>query len=199
MWVTRIRCAVVDVARRLPLERSTVRGPPHRPSIAVAVVTVVDVPLAAAVPGLLVTGGSSEAVLGPRADHATPGPSALVHRHACVGVTGRHVPRNRRKVGCHDNSGGPREARCKREPDRGRRPHRGGSVFDFGGGMAERRNAERGNPLECTILFSPPAPSKCDATRALGEPLSPFASVRYRFRAGIAPIVIEVWWCTDIG
>lgn len=51
------------------------------------------------VPRPLVAGVSSEAVLGPRADHATPGPSALVHRHACVGVTGGHVPRHRRKVG----------------------------------------------------------------------------------------------------
>lgn len=61
----------------------------------------------------LVAGGSSEAVLGPRAGHATPGPSALVLRHACVGVTGGRVPRHRRKVaaasgpGCA-NSGGPR-------------------------------------------------------------------------------------------
>lgn len=47
---------------------------------------------------LLVAGGSSEAVLGPRADHATPGPSALVFRHACVGVTRGRVPQHRRKV-----------------------------------------------------------------------------------------------------
>jgi len=47
---------------------------------------------------LLIAGGSSEAVLGPRTDHATPGPSALVLRHACVGVTGGRVPLHRRKV-----------------------------------------------------------------------------------------------------
>lgn len=62
---------------------------------------------------LLVVGGSSEAVLGPRAGHATPGPSALVLRHACVGGTGGRVPQHRRKVaaapgpGCA-NSGGAR-------------------------------------------------------------------------------------------
>lgn len=62
---------------------------------------------------LLVAGESSEAVLGPHADHATPGPSALVLRHACVGVTRGRVPRHGRKVaaapgpGC-DNSGGAR-------------------------------------------------------------------------------------------
>lgn len=85
--------------------RRVIAGPPHysrRPP-----------------PKLLVAGGSSEAVLGPRADHATPGPSALVLRHACVGVTGGRVPRNRRKVavapgpGC-DDSGGPRGNGCRR-------------------------------------------------------------------------------------
>lgn len=73
-------------SRRGPYGRSDERSLP--PSPTTTATTAV----------FLIAGGSSEAVLGPRADHATPGPSALVLRHACVGVTGGRVPRHRRKV-----------------------------------------------------------------------------------------------------
>lgn len=61
-------------------------------------VSLTDKPKRAPGAELLVAGGSSEAVPGPRADHATPGPSAPVLRHACVGVTGTSVPRHVREV-----------------------------------------------------------------------------------------------------
>lgn len=67
-------------------------------AVACTAVTADDGVLSSTLSRLLVAGGSSEAVLGPHADHATPGPSALVLRHACVGVTGVRVPQHCQKV-----------------------------------------------------------------------------------------------------
>lgn len=88
MWETRVWC-VWQRRRRLQWTATKRALPPP------TTVLTTTVPTASI---FLIAGGSSEAVLGPRTDHATPGPPALVLRHACVGVTGGRVPLHRRKA-----------------------------------------------------------------------------------------------------